>query len=186
MRTYWDVVVDDGHDAANIDAHVNLPIDTHTNTPSTIVLDGPVLGWAGSGTFNHFESTQKFNGYFRQAWTWWGWTAVGLPTDAVEVLSTSRIEIDYLLPPGDFNGDGKVEQEDLTMLLVNWGSTRQPEGWTVSWDGALDQNELTDLMINWGLGSGGTELHNALVPEPATVTLLMLGGLAAGRCRRMA
>lgn len=98
VRVWWDVAVADGHDAAAIKADVILPIVTDSGGLAGIILDGPALGWSGSGTFNHYEVTDRYNFSFGPVWTPWGWQSWGLPFDAVEVLPTSRIEIDYLAP----------------------------------------------------------------------------------------
>lgn len=98
VRITWDVAVDDGHDAADIDAHVSLPIDTASGVGASFNLDGASLGWSGSGTFHHHEATDRFNGVFGPADVWFGWTAVFDSFDAAEVLSSSKIEIDYLVP----------------------------------------------------------------------------------------
>ncbi len=34
-----------------------------------------------------------------------------------------------LFIPGDFNGDGRVDQSDLDLVMMNWGSTDVPAGW---------------------------------------------------------
>ena len=97
VRVAWDVVVADGHDAADILADVHLPIHPYSGTAG-ITLDGTTLGWSGSGTFNHYEATDRYNGFFGEVGTAWWWQSWGLPFDAVDVLPTSRIEIDYLVP----------------------------------------------------------------------------------------
>jgi len=54
----------------------------------------------------------------------------------------------------------------------------------------VDQSELNDLLANWGVGVtgagqlGAAETVAPLVPEPATLGLLLLGGLAAMRRRK--
>jgi hypothetical protein len=52
---------------------------------------------------------------------------------------------------GDFNANGRVEQADLDLVLLNWGTAlNQP--WV---DGSVDQAELDRVLLNWG-ETGGT------------------------------
>jgi len=96
VRVTWDVAVGERCDAADISAYVSLPIDTGSG--AMVNLDGPVLGWTGSGSFHHYEATDRLNGVFGEAGTRFGWTAICSPSGAADVLPTSRIEIDYLIP----------------------------------------------------------------------------------------
>ncbi|MEO1497090.1 MAG: CRTAC1 family protein [Planctomycetota bacterium] len=77
---------------------------------------------------------------------------------------------------GDFNGDGAVNNDDLNLLLNNWGETDVAPEWVNGLSGAVDNEELNRLLNSWGVGTG------APVPEPATL-LLSLCGLAALRRR---
>jgi len=124
VRITWDVVVADGHDANAIFADVGLPIITDSGN-SVIILDGSTLGWSGSGTFNYYEATDRYNGFFGQAGTRWGWQAWGLPYDAVEVLPTSSIEIDYLVPcnyilMGDLDRNCRIDFVDFAIMAAGW------------------------------------------------------------------
>jgi hypothetical protein len=59
--------------------------------------------------------------------------------------------------PGDYNGNGKTEQADLDLTLLNWGApgTPPPAGWINQLpSGAIDQAELDAALLNWGLGDG--------------------------------
>ncbi|MEO1497135.1 MAG: choice-of-anchor C family protein [Planctomycetota bacterium] len=83
--------------------------------------------------------------------------------------------------PGDFSGDGLVDNDDLNLLLQNWGEPADPRPF--GWNGVLptgptiDNDELNALLVNWGAGTTAT------VPEPATAMLLLLTA-AAARTRR--
>ena len=119
VRITWDVVVADGHDAADIFADVFLPINTNSGN-SVIILDGATLGWSGSGTFNHYEATDRYNGFFGQAGTGFGHQSWGLPFDAVDILPTSRIEIDYVVPETvKYGGGGGISEDPYQIWDAN-------------------------------------------------------------------
>ena len=88
--------------------------------------------------------------------------------------------------PGDANGDGQVDVNDLTIVLSNFGQSGK------SWSqgdmdgdstGTVDVNDLTIVLANFGKTySAGV----AAVPEPGTLALLAAGlaVLLAGTWRR--
>jgi hypothetical protein len=60
--------------------------------------------------------------------------------------------IDFVLR-GDFNGNGTVEQGDLDLVLLHWGTSGDPppQGWTRDLpEGPIDQDELDAVLLHWG------------------------------------
>jgi uncharacterized repeat protein (TIGR03803 family) len=78
--------------------------------------------------------------------------------------------------PGDANGGGRVDINDLTIVLTNFGRT------SVSWsqgdfagDGTIDMNDLTIVLSNFDKTPGAAL---GAVPEPPARVLLALALLA--------
>jgi len=87
--------------------------------------------------------------------------------------------------PGDANTNGFVDDDDLAILLANW---EQDAGTITTWalgdftaDTNVDDDDLAVLLANW---TGPPPPGGAAAPEPATLSLLALGGLAVMRRRR--
>jgi hypothetical protein len=76
---------------------------------------------------------------------------------------------------GDFNGDGRVDGADLSLLLANWGSTTPPvpSGWngTAPTTPAIDADELSRLLATWGVGT------SLAIPEPVGAALAATGSV---------
>ena len=93
------------------------------------------------------------------------------------------------LLPGDANGDGCVDDLDLTALAVHWQqSTNLWEHGDFNGDGIVDDLDLTALAVNWqqGCGGGGSfadALAETNIPEPGSA-LVLLCGVALLRHRR--
>jgi len=85
--------------------------------------------------------------------------------------------------PGDTNNDGVVDAADYIALKENFGTTGGASLGQGDLNGDKDVNwlDLQILMSNFGTRSVGGAPP---VPEPATLSLLALGGLALARCRR--
>ncbi|MEO1498721.1 MAG: PEP-CTERM sorting domain-containing protein [Planctomycetota bacterium] len=75
---------------------------------------------------------------------------------------------------GDFNLDGSVDNADLNLLLNNWGAATVPPEWTGAFTPNVNNDELNALLNNWGTGT------SVSVPEPTSLLILSVVGLAAG------
>ena len=76
--------------------------------------------------------------------------------------------------PGDANGDGRVDINDLTIVLTNFGKTGRV--WSQgSMDGdpagTVDINDLALVLANFGKIPGTA----VAAPEPSTIALLLAG-----------
>jgi probable HAF family extracellular repeat protein len=85
------------------------------------------------------------------------------------------------LKPGDANGDGRVDINDLTIVLANFGQT----GMTWSQGcmdgdptGTLDINDLTIVLSHYGYGVSASAPSS--VPEPSALVLLTVAACATG------
>ena len=75
--------------------------------------------------------------------------------------------------PGDANGDGGVDINDLTIVLTNYGQTGMT--WTqgeFTGDGRVDINDLTIVLTNYGQ-TAGSSTGLAAVPEPGALAVLL-------------
>jgi probable HAF family extracellular repeat protein len=79
--------------------------------------------------------------------------------------------------PGDINFDGRVDVNDLTIVLANYGATGRT-WWQGAMDGdptgRVDVNDLTIVLANYGYGTAAGEGFDAS-PEPASLLLLAAG-----------
>jgi hypothetical protein len=98
------------------------------------------------------------------------------------------------LPSGDYNANALVEQGDLDLVLLNWGTELlDPNG--AGWihdapSGPIGQSELDAVLLNWGKTperSAAAALASG-VPEPTAAALAVVGimgaVLSARRSRR--
>jgi probable HAF family extracellular repeat protein len=83
--------------------------------------------------------------------------------------------------PGDANGDGKVDINDLTIVLANYNKTGV--GWMQGCmdgdpTGTVDINDLTIVLADYGHTYSSSADSMAAVPEPGALALLAAALLA--------
>ena len=79
---------------------------------------------------------------------------------------------------GDVNGDGWVAGGDLSVIISNWGMTGATrEQGDLNGNGTVDGPDYTEVLTYWGAGIPPLEPPSG-IPEPATLGLLLIGGLA--------
>ncbi len=75
--------------------------------------------------------------------------------------------------PGDLDGNGKVDTDDLAMVLGNFGPCRRCEE-DLNGDGYVDSDDVDILMAGWG--TCDAEAYTDLVPKKKTQKSDSLGG----------
>ena len=83
---------------------------------------------------------------------------------------------------GDANGDGLVDDLDLTALARHWQQAGGLAEGDFNDDGVGDELDLTVLAMAWPGGAGALDV--SAVPEPGTLTVMALGALALLRHRK--
>jgi hypothetical protein len=88
---------------------------------------------------------------------------------------------------GDANGDLLVNDADLAIFLDQFGGAWNGltfEDPDFDNDGIVDLADFVLMRANWGAGAGASPEIGDVTPEPATMSLLAIGGLAVLRRRR--
>jgi hypothetical protein len=148
----------------------------------------------GGENFGIQWSNESSSGTFLEAgaatppnFSWWNlFYSAPSPSDAFGLPTGGNWIIAVAPPPppthnpGDANGDGKVDINDLTIVLTNYDHTGMV--WSqgcMDGDpaGTVDINDLTIVLTDYGTTYSAANGSKA-VPEPASLVLLAAGAIA--------
>ena len=174
--------------ALEFDSYVTMPV-THSIVGSAVDIDpgSPFVfddqnlnvAWASSGGANSGYGIFQIARITLKDTATGSWTLMGWQTGGFEAVTVTG-GIPGSLIPGDVNGDGFVGGDDLSMVMSNWGiaGAIRSQG-DLDGDGFVGGSDYSEVLGYWGTGT-----PPEAVPEPATLALLLLGGLALLRRRR--
>ncbi len=94
----------------------------------------------------------------------------GMLADGTELEGSDSIRI---VPLGDANGDGFVDDTDLSLVLANWNNGTEWSQGNFDGDDSIGNTDLSLLLANWHASSA--PMAGEVIPEPTTLLLLSLG-----------
>ncbi len=98
----------------------------------------------------------------------------------IDNIMTSRAPVVFL--PGDANGDGIVSAGDYASVQSNFGDTGEPGiPGDANLDGVVSASDFASIQANYGTVAGSGAVPT---PEPATLSLLTIGGTVFLRRRK--
>ncbi|MGI9456791.1 MAG: dockerin type I domain-containing protein, partial [Aeoliella sp.] len=111
-----------------------------------------------------------------------------LQTLADKLAPASSVALIEDVLPGDFNGDGTVDEDDYAVWKSQYDDSVTPtHGADANGDGVVDADDFTAWRDTLGASGIATSanLELTLVPEPSSILLFVLGGLLLLSRRRL-
>jgi hypothetical protein len=142
----------------------------------SLVFGTGLFGATGSGAIHNGDDQPDIPPTDLSSFIFWSIPFAGQPPEwRLNLASHMRFVIEaQVVTPGDFNLDGTVDAADYIVWRNGLGTTHT-------------QDDFNTWRANFGLsfsfGSGSSAGPNAVVPEPATIILLMFAMGAFGRHR---
>ena len=167
---------------------VNAPIEAEF----TFSTDG--VNFTDAQTFDEFNDDAAWSG----GWDWFserrltaevgGVTATHVKMRLEQNFWTFLSEVQFLEVTGesgglegDLNGDGFVGSADLDIVRGAWGqSVSGAAAGDPSGDGVVGSADLDIIRANWG----ATSSASAVVPEPASILMILLGTIGVFAMRK--
>ncbi|MCK4849799.1 MAG: PEP-CTERM sorting domain-containing protein [Phycisphaerae bacterium] len=161
---------------------------------SSLVLDGATPRQKGnSGNVGSFEDVNG-DGLMDLILQFW-LDDLDIAQDTTELIlegllndgttAFSGVDSIRLVGPGDVNADGFVDGSDLSSVISYWGqSVPSGEFGDLDGNGIVNGSDYTEVLSYWN--PAPPEPPSQAIPEPAALSLLLIGGLALLRRRREA
>jgi len=151
------------------DSSVQLPVFTYDPDTTTVDL---------TGFANNFDTTD-----LDETWT------VGdlsLTNDEDGLIYLTGLSGGTLIGsvPGDATGDQIVDAADLALFDAQLGFRGGGLSCDFDNDGDVDADDFAIMRGNWNFGVGGAPLPGIPTPEPATMSILAIGGFLMLRRKR--
>jgi len=107
-----------------------------------------------------------------------GFWIVANQENASMLLPLYAISGTLTVVPGDVTADGIVNGQDIALIAAHWLQTGAGVPGDANGDGVVNGQDIADVASNWLQTAGGYVGGGAAVPEPSTLILAALGGLA--------
>jgi uncharacterized protein YjbI with pentapeptide repeats len=165
---HWDSLISVGFRTVELGGALELRFANDVDVSTQVGRTLRIFDWTGVSPSGEFDVSSSY--------LW----------DLSELYSTGEARLTGTGSMADYNGSGMVDQADLDLVILHWGtgSTVPLTGWANDLPiGLVDQDELDKVLLNWGSAASG--LATTSVPEPSAAAILVMGVIAFAGCRRL-